>query len=413
MRRSRPGKDQSIILIYTITLQALRRPVENVKKVIIMRESAAKIDVDVDGSVFRLNASGEWRARYLGSIDAQLRHFSDESMGYDLIIDVTDVEQMDTAGAMVIQRTFLSCEQRSGGSKIIGASDLHAALLAQVMPHLDPCAIEREHPNAFLMMLNRLGRGTVNAYYAALEILSFIGFTLSKAFYVFSQPQRLRMKSIVHHMEEAGLDAVPIVGLMSFLIGAVVAFMGAKILSQFNAEIFSVELVGLSVLREFGVLLAAILIAGRSGSAYTAQIGSMKIREEIDAMETLGIDPMEVLVLPRVIALVIVLPVLAFMAAMLGLIGGGLVTWLTMDISPALFLSRTKEMIELNNFWVGIIKAPFFAFVIAVIGCFQGMQVEGSAESLGKHTTLSVVQALFLVIVIDAFFAMFFLEIDF
>ncbi len=413
MRRSRPGKDQSIILIYTITLQALRRPVENVKKVIIMRESAAKIDVDVDGSVFRLNASGEWRARYLGSIDAQLRHFSDESMGYDLIIDVTDVEQMDTAGAMVIQRTFLSCEQRSGGSKIIGASDLHAALLAQVMPHLDPCAIEREHPNAFLMMLNRLGRGTVNAYYAALEILSFIGFTLSKAFYVFSQPQRLRMKSIVHHMEEAGLDAVPIVGLMSFLIGAVVAFMGAKILSQFNAEIFSVELVGLAVLREFGVLLAAILIAGRSGSAYTAQIGSMKIREEIDAMETLGIDPMEVLVLPRVIALVIVLPVLAFMAAMLGLIGGGLVTWLTMDISPALFLSRTKEMIELNNFWVGIIKAPFFAFVIAVIGCFQGMQVEGSAESLGKHTTLSVVQALFLVIVIDAFFAMFFLEIDF
>jgi phospholipid/cholesterol/gamma-HCH transport system permease protein len=214
-------------------------------------------------------------------------------------------------------------------------------------------------------------------------------------------------------MEEAGLNAIPIVGLMSFLIGAVVAFMGAKILRLFNADIFTVELVGISVLREFGVLLSAILIAGRSGSAFTAQIGSMKIREEIDAMRVLGLDPMEVLVLPRVIALVLMLPVLAFLAAMLGMIGGGLVAWMAMDISPALFIARTQETIILNHFWAGVIKAPFFAFVIAVIGCYQGMEVEGSAESLGQHTTLSVVQALFLVILIDAFFAMFYLEIDF
>jgi phospholipid/cholesterol/gamma-HCH transport system permease protein len=214
-------------------------------------------------------------------------------------------------------------------------------------------------------------------------------------------------------MEEAGLDAVPIVGLMAFLIGAVIAFMGAKILRLFNAEILTVQLVGISVLREFGVILAAILIAGRSGSAFTAQIGSMKIREEIDALRVLGLEPIEVLVLPRVAALVIMLPVLAFIAAMLGMIGGGLVAWAAMDIPPALFVSQTIEAIAMSNFWVGLIKAPFFAFVIAVIGCFQGLKVEGSAESLGQRTTLSVVQSLFLVIVIDAFFAMFFLEIDF
>jgi phospholipid/cholesterol/gamma-HCH transport system permease protein len=214
-------------------------------------------------------------------------------------------------------------------------------------------------------------------------------------------------------MEEAGLNAIPIVGLMSFLIGAVVAFMGAKILQQFNASFFVVELVGLAVLREFGVLLAAILVAGRSGSAFTAQIGSMKIREEIDALRVMGLDPIEVLIVPRMFALVIMLPLLTFIAAMLGLVGGGLVAWGTMDISPAYFLARTKEMVVLNNFWAGIIKAPFFAFVIAVIGCFQGMEVEGSAESLGQRTTMSVVQSLFVVIVLDAFFAMFFLEINF
>ncbi|MFQ5562095.1 MAG: MlaE family ABC transporter permease [Parvularculaceae bacterium] len=378
-----------------------------------MRESAAAFEIDSEDGVLRLVAKGDWRARFLGPLDGGLRDFADDSTGRDLIIDVSGVECLDTAGAMVIQRTLLTCEGRGEKSGIVGASAVHASLLEQVRPHLDPCLIEPAHPNAFLMMLNRLGRGAVDAYYAALELLSFIGFTLSKAFGVLTRPRRLRMTSIVHHMEEAGLDAVLIVGLMSFLIGAVVAFMGAKILRQFNAEIFTVELVGISVLREFGVLLAAILIAGRSGSAFTAQIGSMKIREEIDALQTLGLDPMEVLVLPRVIALVVVLPILAFLAAMLGMIGGGLVAWMSMDISPALFLSRTKETIAMSNFWVGLIKAPFFAFVIGVIGCFQGMEVEGSAESLGQRTTLSVVQALFLVIVIDAFFAMFFLELDF
>jgi phospholipid/cholesterol/gamma-HCH transport system permease protein len=378
-----------------------------------MRDSAAHFDIDVDGGVLKLVAIGDWRVCFLAALDRRLRDFADDSVGRDLIIDMSGVEHLDTTGAMMLQRTFYACDSRSKASRIIGASDAHDALMAQISNHLAPCHIAPFHPNAFKAMLDRLGRGVENVYNASLELMNFVGYTLASAARVVMQPKRMRWTSTVHHMEEAGLDAIPIIGLMSFLIGAVVAFMGAKILQLFNADIFTVELVGISVLREFGVLLSAILVAGRSGSAFTAQIGSMKIREEIDAMRVLGLDPMEILVLPRVIALVVMLPVLAFIAAMLGMIGGGLVAWLAMDISPALFVARTQETIVLNHFWAGLIKAPFFAFVIAVIGCFQGMEVEGSAESLGQRTTLSVVQALFLVIVIDAFFAMFYLEIDF
>lgn len=378
-----------------------------------MATSAAAFDVDVHDGLLRLIASGDWRARFLGPIDSKLRDFSDDSVGRDLVIDISGIERLDTTGAMMLQRTFFACDSRTEKSQIVGASDAQRALLDQVSAHLAPCHVAPFHPNAFLAMLDRLGQGVEDAYNAAIELMSFVGQTLATAFRVLTRPSHFRWTSTVHHMEEAGLNAIPIVGLMSFLIGAVVAFMGAKILRLFNADIFTVELVGISVLREFGVLLTAILLAGRSGSAFTAQIGSMKIREEIDAMSVLGIDPMEALVLPRVVALVIMLPAIAFIAAILGLIGGALVAATAMDISIALFVSRFEETIVINHFWAGIIKAPFFAFVIAVIGCFQGMEVEGSAESLGQRTTLSVVQSLFLVIVIDAFFAMFFLEIDF
>lgn len=378
-----------------------------------MQAGAASFEIGLQDGLLALVAKGDWRARNLGPLDGALRDFEDDSTGREIVIDVSDLEKLDTAGAMVLQRVFRACTQRTEASRIIGANPPHAALLEQVAGHLAPCPVEPARRNAFVMMLNRLGEGVVDAYFASLEVLSFIGFTLVSAARVLANPSRLRMTSVFHHMEEAGLNAVPIIGLMSFLIGAVVAFMGAKILRQFGADVFVVDLVAIAVLREFGVLLAAILIAGRSGSAFTAQIGTMKIREEIDALHVFGLDPMEVLVLPRLFALMIMLPVLAFLAAMLGIIGGGLVAWTAMDISPVLFLTRMQEVIVMSNFWVGVIKAPFFAFVIAVIGCFQGMQVEGSAESLGQRVTLSVVQSLFLVIVLDAFFAMFFLEIDF
>lgn len=375
--------------------------------------TAATFDVDLLDGDLRLKAAGDWRARYVGAIDEKLRDFEDDAIGRDLVIDLSGLERLDTAGAMVLQRVLQACNERTDVSRFVGASPAHEDLLAQVAPHLAPCPVEPAGRNAFLMSVNRLGRGTASAYWTSIDILNFIGRVLAACGRVLFDVRRLRGTSVVHHMEESGLNAIPIIGLMTFLIGAVVAFMGAKILKVFNAEIFTVELVGLSVLREFGVLLAAILIAGRSGSAYTAQIGSMKIREEIDAMRTLGLDPIEVLVVPRVFALIVMLPLLAFIGGMLGLIGGGLVAWTAMDISPALFMARMKDAVVLSNFWVGIIKAPFFAFAIVVVSCFQGMEVEGSAESLGQHTTISVVQSLFLVILLDAFFALFFLEIDF
>jgi phospholipid/cholesterol/gamma-HCH transport system permease protein len=375
--------------------------------------TSAAYAVAVEDDVLRLSATGDWLARHLGAIDADLRAFEDDSVGRELIIDVSGIGQLDTAGAMVLERILKSCDSRTELSRIVGASPAQGRLLDNVAPHVAPCAIEPLRRNAFLMMTNRLGQGVVESYHAALEILNFIGLTLVTFTRVARDPRRLRFTSIFYHMEESGLNAVPIIGLMSFLIGAVVAFMGAKILRLFNAEVFTVELVGISVLREFRVLLAAILVAGRSGSAFTAAIGTMKIREEIDALRALGLDPIEVLVLPRVIALVVLMPVLAFLAAMLGVVGGGLVAWTAMDISPAFFVGRLQDTIAMSNFWVGLIKAPFFAFVIAIIGCFQGMEVAGSSESLGQRTTLSVVQSLFLVIILDAFFAMFFLEIDY
>ncbi|MEM8986017.1 MAG: ABC transporter permease [Pseudomonadota bacterium] len=362
---------------------------------------------------FHMAAKGLWTAPCLGPIDGRLRTFTEKTLDHELIIDLGALEGLDTAGAMMLQRTMSACGGRTDESRFVNAAPEHMTLLVAMTDNLAPCPTEPPQRNAFILMLNRVGQGVENVYFSALHILNFIGVVISVLWRILREPKRLRLTSTFHHMEEAGLDAVPIVGLMSFLIGAVVAFMGAKVLQQFGAEIFTVDLIGVAVLREFGVLLTAILIAGRSGSAFTAQIGSMKVREEIDAMRALGLDPVEVLVAPRVIALLLMLPLLTFVAGMLGMVGGALVAWSSLNITPGMFMARTQEVIVLSNFWVGMIKAPFFAFIIAVIGCFQGTQVEGSAESVGQRTTLSVVQAIFVVIMLDAFFAMFFLEIDF
>lgn len=215
---------------------------------------------------------------------------------------------------------------------------------------------------------------------------------------------------MVAHIEQTGLDAAPIVALLTFLVGAVVAFLGATVLKSFGATIFTVDLVAFSFLREFGVLLTAILIAGRTASAFTAQIGSMKANEEIDAIRTLGLDPMELLVLPRVLALLVALPMLTFLAMLSGIVGGGVVCAVALDISPAMFLSLLQSDIGVQHFLVGMVKAPIFAFLIAAIGCLEGFKVSGSAESVGAHTTSSVVQSIFVVIVLDAVAAMFFME---
>ena len=236
-------------------------------------------------------------------------------------------------------------------------------------------------------------------------LLSFIGETMATLARLAVNPRRIRWKSVVSVMEEAGLDALPIVCFLSFFIGLVIAFIGANLLAQFNASVYTVELVGIGMLREFGAVLTAILLAGRTDSAFTAQIGAMKMRQEIDAMRTIGLDPMEALVAPRLIALLIMTPLLTFAATLSGIAGGMMAAWSAMNISPTMFLSRFQESVAPINFWVGIIKAPVFALVVAMVGCRQGMLVEEDVVSLGRRTTSSVVQAIFLVIAIDAMFA--------
>jgi phospholipid/cholesterol/gamma-HCH transport system permease protein len=228
-----------------------------------------------------------------------------------------------------------------------------------------------------------------------------------------THPRRFRLTSTISHMQQVGLNAMPIVGLLAFLIGVVLTFISGDQLQKFGAGIFIVNLIGLGVLRELGILITAIIVAGRSGSAFTAEIGTMKVNQEVDAMRTIGLDPMEILVIPRVVALILMLVPLGFFADVIEVLGGALMASLTLNIPIPQFFTQFQAQVHLQHFWVGMIKAPIFAFVIAMVGCFHGMQVSGSAESVGQQTTASVVQAIFLVIVIDAIAAVVFQEIGF
>jgi phospholipid/cholesterol/gamma-HCH transport system permease protein len=275
----------------------------------------------------------------------------------------------------------------------------------------DFCVPEKQpEQSTGIQVLARIGRAVDILWLDTRALLGFIGLILETLVRILPHPKRWRMTSVVAHVEQTGLNAAPIVGLLTFLVGAVVAFLGATVLASFGATIFTVDLVAFSFLREFAVLLTAILMAGRTASAFTAQIGSMKANEEIDAIRTLGLDPVEMLVLPRVVALLISLPLLTFLAMLCGIVGGGVVCAVALDISPAMFLSLLQSDIGVQHFLVGLVKAPFFAFLIAAIGCLEGFKVSGSAESVGAHTTSSVVQSIFVVIVMDAAAALFFME---
>ena len=328
----------------------------------------------------------------------------------NVVISLAGTGAMDTAGAWVLA-TYL--RDTAPGSSIVEATQAQELLLQTVTAHLPPLATQllpnrrKVLQHQRLDALERLGRAVVTGLNGLAEVLGFFGLILVRVGRTIVQPSRLRLTATVHHMQDVGLNAVPIVALMAFLIGIVLAFQGADQLRQFGAEVFVVDLIALSILRELGILLTAIIVAGRSASAITASIGSMKMREEIDAMRTLGLDPIEVLVLPRLIALFVMLPVLGFVADIAGLVGGGLMSWATLGLSPGVFQTRLLQT-DVIHFVVGLSKAPFFAVIIAVIGCFQGFKVQGNSESLGQLTSRSVVQAIFMVILADATFSIFF-----
>jgi phospholipid/cholesterol/gamma-HCH transport system permease protein len=285
----------------------------------------------------------------------------------------------------------------------------HQRLLSEVkrVCFADP-PVEPAPTNNLVRLLNSLGKATVDTLLEGACLLSFFGQTVAALFRSLAHPSRLRITSLTHHIEQTCLNALPIVGLIAFLIGVVMAYQGADQLKRFGAEIFTVDLVAVSILREIGILLTAIVVAGRSGSAFTAEIGAMVVNQEVDALRTLGLDPVEVLVLPRMIALMIALPLLAFFADILGLLGGGLMAWIVLDITPGQFMTQLEAAIVPATFWVGIIKAPVFAFLIALVGCYQGLLVSGSADSVGRQTTSSVVISIFLVIVFVALFSILF-----
>ena len=260
-------------------------------------------------------------------------------------------------------------------------------------------------------MLDQVGRTVTGIGGTFVELIDMLGAVLAASGRVLIHPRNFRLTSTVHHLEQVCWRAVPIIVLITFLIGCIISQQGIFHFRRFGADIFVVDMLGVLVLREIGVLLVAIMVAGRSGSAYTAELGSMKMREEIDALRTMGFDPIEVLILPRMLALVIALPILAFLGAMAALYGGGLVAWLYGGVDPEAFLLRLRDAISIDHFTVGIIKAPVMAAVIGIVACVEGLAVQGSAESLGQHTTASVVKGIFFVIVMDGVFAIFFAAI--
>ena len=361
----------------------------------------------------RLCVRGEWTLAHHATLAERVRALSAQAgAGEAATVDVDGLAALDTAGARLLHALL--------GPERIAAllADETAlprerrALLKAVADALaePPVPVAGAQGSALGDVLADTGEAMVAFWRHLAGITGFIGLILETALRVAVQPRRWRMTSLVANLERTGLDAVPIIALLTFLIGAVVAFLGATVLQNFGASIFTVDLVAYSFLREFGVLLTAIIVAGRTASSFTAQIGSMRANEEIDAIRVLGLDPVELLVLPRVYALLIALPMLTFVAMVSGMVGGMLVSATTLDISPVLFLSRIQDNVGLIHFWVGMAKAPIFAFLIAVIGCLEGFRVQGSAQSVGEHTTSAVVQSIFVVIVVDAIAALFCME---
>lgn len=322
-------------------------------------------------------------------------------------IELNQLSVLDSSGAWLVADTKRRLEALGVATEIVVGRAADRALLDRVERTLARIGTLAPPPRAhpILAALGNIGKIVVDAGTKGHELLSFFGLSVIVILRALARPWRIQIKATFKHIETTGLNALPIVGLLNFLIGMVVAFMGAVQLQKFGAEIFTVNLVGVAVLRELGVLITAILIAGRSGSAFTAQIGTMKVNQEIDAMRTIGLDPVEVLVLPRILAMIVTLPLLVFYADIMGLAGGALMATVSLEISLDAFLRQLHDAIELSTFLIGILKAPFCAYIIALVGCFEGMQVAGSAESVGTRTTMAVVEAIFLVIVFDALVA--------
>jgi phospholipid/cholesterol/gamma-HCH transport system permease protein len=356
---------------------------------------------------FVVAAGGSWVVRTAGQLDQRLHDIA-PGTARSIILDLSKVAALDTSGAWLLLRTQRRLVAEGREVAIENLDPILAPLLQHVAE--TGCEVPPDmHPRRrFGDFIARIGKVTINQVVGAGALLGFIGLVAITLMRTIRHPSRVRLAALFQHMEQTGLNSLPVIGLLSLLVGVVFAFQGADQLRTFGAEIYTVNLLGIAILRELGVLLTAIILAGRSGSAFTAQIGTMKVNEEVDAMEVLGLDPIEVLVLPRLLAMMITLPLVAFFANIMGLLGGAIMCWATLDISIPTFLRQLRSPLPGWSFWVGIMKAPAFAGIIALTGCYEGLRVSRSAESVGRLTTRSVVESIFLIILADAVFSIIF-----
>ncbi|MDU8913376.1 MlaE family lipid ABC transporter permease subunit [Aestuariicoccus sp. MJ-SS9] len=365
----------------------------------------AEIGVALAGGGGPVRLSGSLTIRTVTPARAALAALPE---GGTVTLDISALARIDTAGAWLLVTLTRRLAAAGRELQITGASAEAASLMQTVEAAYPVPEAPAPHRQTLADLLERLGRQVMTGVGFVLALVSYLGIFLHRLARALRHPREFRFTSLVHHCEEVGFRAVPIVALMAFLIGVVLAFQGSAQLRQFGAEVFVVDLIAISILRELGILLTSIIVAGRTASAFTAAIGSMKMREEIDAMRTLGLDPAMVLFVPRILALLLMLPILGLIADIAGLFGGALMAWIDLGISPEMFRTRLVEGTDVSHVVVGLIKAPFFALIIGVVGCHAGMQVESNAESLGRMTSNAVVTAIFAVIVADAVFSIFF-----
>ena len=353
-----------------------------------------------------LALTGDWTSLGLGRAGVRLSEAL--AGGRPKRLDLSGLGRFDTTGAYALT---------TAGGVATDAQGLQARPDAARLVDLVAHATSKIRPKSRVFdpvyaLLTRAGKGVLGAWHDLFGTFAFYGRLMATLGHVLRDPRRMRLAPTVSLMERAGMDAIPIVATTNFFVGATLAFLGADLLSTFGASIFSVEMIGVGVLREFGVLITAVILAGRSASSFAAELGAMKMNQEVDAMQVMGVDPFEALVLPRFAAMLFMLPLLTFVAMISGLFGGMLVIWVVVDLSPAFFAERLLNNVGANHFWVGMVKAPVLAIVIAAIGCRQGFEVGGDVEQLGRRVTTAVVQALFAIIVLDAVFALLFMQLD-
>ena len=374
--------------------------------------SGSTLDYTVVGDSMELAPVGFWTAAHSQALEEGLTAVAPQvSAARNLAINMAGVRELDTLGAWLLERLVRGCAARKSDVRFFDLPERYRGLFDQVSRVNRQTAEPAARKNMLLEWLEWIGQSTIALYAEFIAFLNMLAVLSFAGARVLVRPQNFRITSAVYHLYRVGWQAIPIIFMITFLIGCIIAQQGIFHFRKFGADAYVVDMVGILVLREIGVLIVSIMVAGRSGSAYTAELGSMKMREEIDALRMMGFDPIEVLILPRAVALIIALPILAFLGATSALFGGGLVAWLYGGMSPEIFIARLHEAVSVTHFEVGMIKAPFMAFVIGLVACSEGLRVKGSAESLGLRTTSSVVKSIFLVIVLDGLFAVFFAAI--